>query len=166
MSAYQVVAQNFSEDHENKIHSDEIAKKYGFKGGLVPGVAVWGHLTHPLVERLGEETHLVRAVRANPLGFLPPAEASHGVGQALHRAGDASRKECRKEKRGECREERDEDYREDERRSGDGCHFFEPVDKGEVAAHVFEAQESPRGQNPPDHDPIPVGAGAARCGDE
>ena len=55
MSAYQVVAQNFSEDHENKIHSDEIAKKYGFKGGLVPGVAVWGHLTHPLVERLGED---------------------------------------------------------------------------------------------------------------
>ncbi|MCZ6709554.1 MAG: hypothetical protein O7B25_04245, partial [Gammaproteobacteria bacterium] len=55
MSAYQVVAQNFSQDHENKIHSDEIAKKYGFKGGLVPGVAVWGHLTHPLVELLGED---------------------------------------------------------------------------------------------------------------
>jgi acyl dehydratase len=55
MSGYQVVAQNFSRDHENKIHSDEIAKKYGFKGGLVPGVAVWGHLTHPLVDLLGED---------------------------------------------------------------------------------------------------------------
>jgi acyl dehydratase len=54
MSAYQVVAKNFSQPHENKIHSDEIAQKYGFQGALVPGVAVYGHLTHPLVESLGE----------------------------------------------------------------------------------------------------------------
>ena len=54
MGSYEVVARNYSEAHENKIHSDEIARKYGFKGALVPGVAVWGHLTHPLVERFGE----------------------------------------------------------------------------------------------------------------
>jgi acyl dehydratase len=54
MGTYEVVARNFSEAHENKIHSDEIAQKYGFKGALVPGVAVWGHLTHPLAERFGE----------------------------------------------------------------------------------------------------------------
>lgn len=55
MGTYEVVARNFSEAHENKIHSDEIARKYGFKGALVPGVAVWGHLTHPLAERFGEQ---------------------------------------------------------------------------------------------------------------
>lgn len=54
MGAYQVVAKNYSHTHENKIHSDEIAQKYGFRGALVPGVAVYGHLTHPLVERFGE----------------------------------------------------------------------------------------------------------------
>ena len=54
MGTYEVVARNFSEAHENKIHSDEVAQKYGFKGALVPGVAVWGHLTHPLVEQFGE----------------------------------------------------------------------------------------------------------------
>ena len=32
MGTYEVVARNFSEAHENKIHSDEIARKYGFKG--------------------------------------------------------------------------------------------------------------------------------------
>jgi acyl dehydratase len=53
MGAHRVVARNFSQTHENKIHSDEIAQKYGFKGALVPGVAVYGHLTHPLVECLG-----------------------------------------------------------------------------------------------------------------
>ncbi|MGE0624462.1 MAG: hypothetical protein AB7O54_17710 [Pseudomonadales bacterium] len=54
MSTYEVVARNFSESHENRIHSDDVARKYGFRGALVPGVAVFGHLTHPLVERFGE----------------------------------------------------------------------------------------------------------------
>ena len=70
MGAYQVVARNFSQAHENKIHSDEIARKYGFKGALVPGVAVYGHLTHPLVERLGEDW-LSRSV--SEVRFLKPA---------------------------------------------------------------------------------------------
>lgn len=55
MSQYQVVARNYSESSENKIHSDDIAKKYGFRGALVPGVAVYGHLCHPLVDTLGEQ---------------------------------------------------------------------------------------------------------------
>lgn len=70
MSTYEVVARNFSEAHENKIHSDEIAKKYGFRGALVPGVAVWGHLTHPLAERFGE-TWLRQSI--NQTRFFKPA---------------------------------------------------------------------------------------------
>lgn len=53
-TTYQVVAQNFSAAHENRIHSDDVAQRFGFKGALVPGAAVFGHLTHPLVERFGE----------------------------------------------------------------------------------------------------------------
>ena len=70
MGAYQVVARNFSEAHENKIHDDEIARKYGFEGALVPGVAVYGHLTFPLVEKFGETWlgHSLGSVR-----FLKPA---------------------------------------------------------------------------------------------
>lgn len=55
MNNYQVVAKNYSESSENRIHSDDIAKKYGFRGALVPGVAVYGHLTFPLVDLLGED---------------------------------------------------------------------------------------------------------------
>lgn len=55
MGQYEVIARNFSESSENKIHSDDIAKKFGFKGALVPGVAVYGHLTWPLVDRFGED---------------------------------------------------------------------------------------------------------------
>lgn len=55
MSVYEVVAKNFSAAHENRIHSDEVAQKLGFKGALVPGVAVFGHLTYPMVQRFGED---------------------------------------------------------------------------------------------------------------
>ncbi len=52
---YEVRARNFSESSENRIHSDDIARKYGFKGALVPGVAVYGHLTYPLVQAYGAD---------------------------------------------------------------------------------------------------------------
>ena len=55
MTTYEVVARNFSQANENRIHSDEVAQRYGFTGALVPGVAVYGHLTHPVVERFGED---------------------------------------------------------------------------------------------------------------
>ena len=41
-----------TEPHENKIHEDELARQYGFKGGLVPGVTVYAWMTHPVVEAL------------------------------------------------------------------------------------------------------------------
>ncbi len=55
MNNYLVTAKNYSEDSENRIHSDEIAQKFGFRGALVPGVAVYGYMTHPLVEAFGAD---------------------------------------------------------------------------------------------------------------
>lgn len=48
-------ARNYGEDHENKIHSDEGAAKYGFAGALVPGVAVYAYLARPVLDGFGEE---------------------------------------------------------------------------------------------------------------
>jgi acyl dehydratase len=53
MPNYPVVARNFSASSENRIHSDDIAKRFGFTGALVPGVAVFGHLTWPLTQHFG-----------------------------------------------------------------------------------------------------------------
>jgi acyl dehydratase len=50
---YLVKAVNTSSDSENKIHDDQTARRYGFAGGLVPGVTVYAYLTHPLVATLG-----------------------------------------------------------------------------------------------------------------
>jgi acyl dehydratase len=54
MAMHTAVARNFNEASENKIHSDDIAKRFGFTGALVPGVTVFGHLAWPLTQRFGE----------------------------------------------------------------------------------------------------------------
>jgi len=48
-----VTARNTAAQSENAIHDDEVARQYGFRGGLVPGVTVYAYLTHPLVEAWG-----------------------------------------------------------------------------------------------------------------
>ncbi len=55
MPVHTAVARNFAEASENKIHSDEIARRFGFTGALVPGVTVFGHLAWPLTRRYGEK---------------------------------------------------------------------------------------------------------------
>lgn len=70
MTNIEVTARNFSASSENKIHSDEVAKKYGFRGALVPGVAVYGHLSRPLVQAYGAAW---LGHSANTLRLLKPA---------------------------------------------------------------------------------------------
>jgi acyl dehydratase len=53
LPSYSVKARNTSTTSENKIHDDAVAQKYGFRGGLVPGVTVYAYLTHPLVAAFG-----------------------------------------------------------------------------------------------------------------
>jgi hypothetical protein len=58
---YQVRTHNSSEHSQNRIHSDDVARQFGFKGGLVPGVTVFAHMTRPLVARYGIDW-LARAI--------------------------------------------------------------------------------------------------------
>jgi acyl dehydratase len=53
LPVYRVEARNTSSNSENKIHDDETARRYGFRGGLVPGVTVYAYLTEPLVAAFG-----------------------------------------------------------------------------------------------------------------
>ncbi len=52
-SDHRVKARNTAVNSENAIHDDGVARQYGFRAGLVPGVTVYGYLTHPLVAALG-----------------------------------------------------------------------------------------------------------------
>jgi acyl dehydratase len=50
---YRVRAHNAAIASDNKIHDDEVARRHGFRGGLVPGVTVFAYMTRPVVETVG-----------------------------------------------------------------------------------------------------------------
>jgi acyl dehydratase len=91
MHATQAVARNYSEASENKIHSDDIARRYGFRGALVPGVAVYGHLVQPLVNHLGAAWlgHSTGSVR-----FLKPAYDGDRLTLQFEDSADGYRVRC------------------------------------------------------------------------
>ena len=49
------IAFNPVPESENRIHADDVARAYGFRGGLVPGVVVSAYLTHPAAVAWGRE---------------------------------------------------------------------------------------------------------------
>lgn len=51
----QFQAVNTAPDSENRMHSDEVATRYGFRGGLVPGVDVFGYLCDAFEAEHGTE---------------------------------------------------------------------------------------------------------------
>jgi hypothetical protein len=79
---YRVRAVNTAPDSENKMHADGVAIQYGFRGGLVPGVTVYGYMMAPIVEHAPEWLeHGSMAVR-----FLEPFYDGEAV---IVRAGTA-----------------------------------------------------------------------------
>jgi acyl dehydratase len=51
--ASSVTARNLAPDSDNKIHDDDVARRFGFTGALVPGVEVFAYAVHPFVEAWG-----------------------------------------------------------------------------------------------------------------
>src|ERR1700683_1273161 len=50
---YRITAHNSAGASENRIHADQEGQRYGFRGGLVPGVAVYAYASHALLDALG-----------------------------------------------------------------------------------------------------------------
>jgi hypothetical protein len=50
---HRVKAYNTAPESENRIHADDVARRFGFRGGLVPGVDVWAYLVHLPAARWG-----------------------------------------------------------------------------------------------------------------
>jgi acyl dehydratase len=67
---YRVSAYNTSKLSENKIHDDTVARRFGFSGGLVPGVDVMAYMIHLPVEKWGRaflERGLIEARFVKPV---------------------------------------------------------------------------------------------------
>jgi acyl dehydratase len=67
---YRVSAYNTSKLSENKIHDDAVARRFGFSGGLVPGVDVMAYMMHLPVAKWGRaflERGLIEARFTKPV---------------------------------------------------------------------------------------------------
>jgi acyl dehydratase len=53
LNPYRVEAFNTAKASENRIHDDAVARRFGFGGGLVPGVDVYAYMAHQPVARWG-----------------------------------------------------------------------------------------------------------------
>lgn len=51
---YAIEAYNTATESTNKIHDDDVARQFGFRGGLVPGVDVYAYMTRAAVEHFGD----------------------------------------------------------------------------------------------------------------
>src|ERR1700741_3720962 len=86
LETYRVEAYNTAKLSENKMHDDTVAKRFGFSGGLVPGVDVMAYMMHLPVARWGRaflERGLIEARFVKPVydGEIAnvTAEESDGV---------------------------------------------------------------------------------------
>src|SRR5260370_26517686 len=57
--SYRVQAHNPSKQSENKIHDDTVARRFGFSGGLVPGVDVMAYMMHLPVEKWARASRFI-----------------------------------------------------------------------------------------------------------
>jgi acyl dehydratase len=70
LEAYRVQAYNTAKLSENKMHDDTIARRFGFSGGLVPGVDVMAYMMHLPVGKWGRaflERGLIEARFVKPV---------------------------------------------------------------------------------------------------
>ena len=83
---YRVSAKAPRDPMENKIHEDRLAREFGFRGGLVPGVIVYAWMTHPVISALGPAwlDHGMFSIRfAKPVYYDEPVTIHASV--AAHR---------------------------------------------------------------------------------
>ena len=55
LETYRVTAFNTARQSENKMHDDTVARRFGFSGGLVPGVDVMAYMMHLPVQCWGRD---------------------------------------------------------------------------------------------------------------
>src|SRR5438046_6471747 len=87
LEPYRVEAYNTAKTSENKMHDDAVARKFGFSGGLVPGVDVMAYMMHLPVELWGRaflergliEVRFVKPVYDGEAAEVTPEDACGGL---------------------------------------------------------------------------------------
>ena len=93
---YRVSAYNTSKHSENKMHDDTVAKRYGFDGGLVPGVDVMAYMMHLPVAKWGRdflargliEARFIKPVYDGELTDVTGQESNGGIAIQVESRGE------------------------------------------------------------------------------
>src|SRR5690242_6040303 len=96
LQTHRVSAYNTSKHSENKIHDDTVARKYGFAGGLVPGVDVMAYMLHMPVAQWGRdflargliEARFVKPVYDGEIAEVSAVEDAGGLTIEVQSNGD------------------------------------------------------------------------------
>jgi acyl dehydratase len=96
LSPYRVEAFNTAKASENKIHDDDVARRFGFGGGLVPGVDVYAYLTHQPVARWGRawlergaaECRFQKPVYDGDIATVTAKESPNGLDLSVESRGE------------------------------------------------------------------------------
>ncbi len=97
LAPYRVEAYNTAHFSENKIHDDEVARRFGFSGGLVPGVDVYAYMSHAALARWGRawlergcaECRFVKPVYEGETATITAAEKEDGLAIRVESRGEA-----------------------------------------------------------------------------
>jgi hypothetical protein len=96
LAPHRVTALNIAKDSENRIHDDSVARRFGFKGGLVPGVEVYAYMAELPARRWGRswlergtaECRLLKPVYDGDDVTVTASETSAGLELRLEREGE------------------------------------------------------------------------------
>jgi hypothetical protein len=93
-----LIAFNTATASENKIHDDAVASRFGFTGGLVPGVDVFAYLAHMPMAKWGKDWLSAGYMRARFVKPVydgdPTTVTSNEVGEELQLAVSARGEAC------------------------------------------------------------------------
>ncbi len=92
---YEVRAYNTAKASENKIHDDATARRFGFKGGFVGGVSVYGYMSHQPLQRWGRawlergtgEAKFAKPVYDNEIAEVIATDAADGMAITVESQG-------------------------------------------------------------------------------
>jgi acyl dehydratase len=92
---YEVRAYNTAKASENKIHDDATAQRFGFKGGFVGGVCVYGYMSHQPLQRWGRawlergtgEAKFAKPVYDNEIAEVIATEDADGLSLTVQSEG-------------------------------------------------------------------------------
>ncbi|MGJ4939728.1 hypothetical protein ACQR1W_04085 [Bradyrhizobium sp. HKCCYLS1011] len=96
LRTYRVEATNTAKQSENKMHDDTVARRFGFTGGLVPGVEVMAYMVHlpvarwgrPFLERGLIEARFVKPVYDGEMVEIRASEAEDGLTLEVESRGE------------------------------------------------------------------------------